>query len=67
MPIRRVFVDCYLDGKVIFTAEYGEPYTAVAPPTPTPDEQLRSWTKDQLTNMKIAGPPYAGITFRVRR
>jgi len=64
--IQKVFVDCCRRGELIASYEYGFPASMGAPPA-TPDrEQLIDQAKEQLTNNRLAFPPYDDITFRIR-
>ena len=65
MTVRPIYVDCLRDGDLIASHEYG--WVSGALPSPAPDQQsLIDQSKTQLTNDRLAFPPYQGVTFRVR-
>lgn len=64
--LKKVFVDCVHDGRVIASYQfgYGETTAPTAPPT---HQSLVAKAKTNLTNERLAFPPYDGIEFKVRR
>ena len=65
MAVRKIFVDCWRNGKRIASFEYGLPI-ALLPGLPKDRNKLIDEAMSQLTTGRIAFPPYHGITFKVR-
>jgi hypothetical protein len=61
-----IYADCLRDGKVIRTYDFLCPAT-LGPSAPPSNEQLISEAKNNLSNERLAAPPFEGITFQVRR
>jgi len=63
--LKRVFVDCVRDGRVIASYDfaYGE---TIGPSQPPGHQQFVAGAKENLTSLGVAFPPYAGIEFKVR-
>jgi hypothetical protein len=61
------YVDCFRDGKLITTYEFLCPGSLALPPQPPANEKLILEAKTNLTDERLAVPPYEGITFKVRR
>jgi len=60
-----VFVDCVRNGQVLAFYQFG--YGETLAPTARPEHQsLMAQAKTNLTNERIAFPPYTGIEFKVR-
>lgn len=66
MAVRPIFIDCFRDGMLLKTYEYGEPIGSI-PGKPQSDEKLKEEAKNDLTNDGLAFPPYDGIRFAIRR
>lgn len=66
--VKKVYVDCSRAGAVFRTYDFGIPIPLTGWPglSPQDGERLKDEAKGNLTNEGLAGPPYAGITFRVR-
>jgi hypothetical protein len=64
--METIYVDCISDGAVFRTYEFGTPILGV-PGIPPSDEELKAHAETNLTNERLAFPPYDAITFRVRR
>lgn len=63
---RTVTVECWRGGQLIASYDSVLTGTLAAPP-PAPDkEQLINDAKTQLTNDRLAFPPYTDIEFRIR-
>ncbi len=60
------YVDCFRDGKLIRTYDFLCPVGQV-PTARTPDEVLIQEAKNNLSNERLANPPFTSITFKVRR
>ncbi len=63
--MRRAFVDCWGGGKIIATYDFGLPQ-AILPGKSPDNAELIEEARSQLTNDRLAFPPYDGITFKVR-
>ena len=60
-------VDCKRGGALIATYEFPQGITLAGPP-PAPDREfLEREAKGNLTQQRLAFPPYADITFHIRR
>ena len=66
MAVTPVFVDCHRDDKIIATYELGEVSGLLHGPKPDASE-LIAHAQTNLTNERIAFPPYEGVTFTIRR
>jgi len=66
MSVRPIFVDCFRNGRLLVSYEFGEP-VGLIPGKPASDESLRDEAKSNLTSDRIALPPYDGFTFNIRR
>lgn len=62
-----IFVDCSRDGNVIRTYDFLCPASSAAPPVLPPSDHFIEQAKTNLTNERLAVPPYAGMTFKIRR
>jgi hypothetical protein len=62
-----VFVDCLRDDKVIRTYDFLCSASLAAAPVVPPNAHIIEQAKTNLTNERLAVPPYAGMTFRIRR
>lgn len=62
-----IFVDCSRDGKIIMTYDFLCPASLAAPPVLPPNDDFVKQAKTNLTTERLAVPPYAGMTFRIRR
>ena len=61
-----VFVDCWRDGKLLASYEFGYGRAQDGSGSP-PDASFVAEAKDNLTNERLARPPYEGIRFQVVR
>jgi hypothetical protein len=61
-----VYVDCLHEGKVIRTYDFLCPAT-LGPTLPPSDETLIKEAKVNLSNERLAAPPFDRIEFKVRR
>ena len=65
MTVRKIIVECRRGSELIATCEYGSPIPMV--PGILPDgSDLKSEAQSQLTNDRLAFPPYDDISFLVR-
>jgi len=61
------FVDCKRGGTLIATYEFSQGVTAAGPPPPPLREKLEQDAKENLSQQRLAFPPFAVITFHIRR
>lgn len=61
-----IFVDCIREGTLIRTYDFLCPGT-VGPTAPPSDEELIRGAKENLSNERLASPPFDQIIFVVRR
>jgi len=61
------FVDCMRDGELIRTYDLLCPASQAGPPVLPPDEYFIEQGKTNLSNERLAAPPFAEIKFVVRR
>ena len=62
--MKQIVVECIRVGEVIARYRFGLPST-LGPSVPPSHDELVNEAKMNLANQRIAGPPYAGITFNV--
>jgi len=63
--MKKIFVDCWRQGELIASYEYGLPEGRL-PGAPPERQSLIDQAKSQLTTDRKASPPYQGITLDVR-
>jgi hypothetical protein len=63
--MKKVFVDCVREGKIIATYDFGYGET-IGPSARPSHETVVNSARSNLTSERIAFPPYAGIEFKVR-
>jgi hypothetical protein len=65
MTVQKIIVECRRGSELIATYEYGSPIPMI--PGILPDgSELKSEAQSQLTNDRLAFPPYDDIAFLVR-
>jgi hypothetical protein len=62
-----IFVDCMRDGELIRMYDFLCPASLAGPPVLPPDESSIEQAKTNLSNERLAGPPFAEMNFVVRR
>jgi hypothetical protein len=62
-----IFVDCMHDGKLVRTYDFLCPANLAGPPVLPSDEYFIEKTKTNLSNERLAAPPFSGIKFVIRR
>jgi len=62
-----IFVDCKRDGEVIRTYDFLCPASQASPPVLPPDDHFIEQAKTNLSNERLAAPPFAGMKFIIRR
>jgi len=63
--MKQAIVECVRDGEVIAAYEFGIP-ESIGPTTPPSHASLVEEAKVNLSNHRLAAPPWEGITFRVK-
>jgi hypothetical protein len=64
--VLQVLVDCIRDGKIIASYQLGIPGSLIFDPV-IDRPKLEYEAKGNLSNDRLAFPPYAGITFNIRK
>jgi hypothetical protein len=64
--IRKVWFHCVRDGKRFASYDFGIPIPlAVSKAAPPTNQKLEDEAKTNLTNQRLAFPPYTGVTFEI--
>ena len=62
--VKQVIVECKRGQEIIARYEIGVPIS-IGPTVPPPDSEFVDHAKTNLTNQRLAFPPYTDITFNV--
>lgn len=65
--VRPVWVACYRGDRLLHRFEYGRPVNLAGMTLESGDEELKCMAKNDLTNLKLAFPPYHDIRFEINR
>jgi hypothetical protein len=63
--LRKVYVKCWRGSQLLATYEFGVPASQAAPPILPDRDTLIAAAQTDLTNDRLAGPPYDGIRFQI--
>jgi hypothetical protein len=63
--MKKIFVDCFRAGEFVVSYDFGIPQP-IMPGLPPDVDQLIDEAKTNLSNDRLAFPPYEGITFKIR-
>lgn len=66
MSVKKVYVDCFRAGQLLKEVELSIP-VGLVPGAPLNERELEAEARDTLSRLGLAVPPYAGITYKVRR
>lgn len=62
-----IFVDCMLNGKLVRTYDFLCPASLAGSPVLPPDDHFIEEAKTNLSNERLAAPPFSGMKFVIRR